>query len=481
MEGRPDPDGQRAARFEGILAEGGKEHPDEHMPAGTRIGHVHLQVGDIKEAEKFYSGILGFTKTAALPGALFVAAGGYHHHIATNVWDSRNAPPPPANMAGLAGLVIELPAAELAATKKRIEDAGVNVESGSQDFTFLDPLADENSHSSHARPRLIGLKAISRTHIPKRQENTKKKNHARLVPPPRRFFIRQSPRPPDARLAVLGGQYRARPFHRGPCAAGDAVLGCAGAGAFAILFGFALPYARRDWRTIKANWGIITLITLLGIGIYNTISYYALQYSQAINALLIVSTGPLLVAAVTFILYREKPTLREVVGVLVSLTGAVIVIAHGDIDVLHHLKINIGDVLFFIAQLVYAFYTALLSKRPKIHPFSFALVTFGWGAGDGDAASLRRNGGGALCGVGHRGLRHARLYRRVPSLLAYLFYNRGVELIGPNRAAPFYHLIPLFGSALAILFLGERPGAISRGRLRANPGRSRGRDPQQTV
>src|SRR5690606_27773457 len=113
---------------------------------------------------------------------------------------------------------------------------------------------------------------------------------------------------------------------------------------------------------------------------YNTISYYALQYTEAINALLIVSTGPLMVAAVTFILYREKPTLQQVAGVFISLAGAVVVIAHGDIETLYRLRPNIGDVLFFIAQIIYAFYTALLIKRPNIHPFSFALVTFGWGA-----------------------------------------------------------------------------------------------------
>jgi drug/metabolite transporter (DMT)-like permease len=228
-------------------------------------------------------------------------------------------------------------------------------------------------------------------------------------------------------------------------------------GAFLLFLGFALPYARRDWSTIKANFGILTLITLLGIGIYNTISYYALQYTQAINALLIVSTGPLLVAAVTFILYRERPTLQEVIGVFVSLTGAVVVIAHGNIDVLHHLKLNIGDVLFFIAQLVYAFYTALLSKRPKIHPFSFALVTIGWGAAMVTPLLFVEMAAGYHAVWDTASFATLAYIVVFPSLLAYLFYNRGVELIGPNRAAPFYHLIPLFGSALAILFLGERP------------------------
>jgi catechol 2,3-dioxygenase len=125
--------------FEGILAEGGKEGPDEHMPAGTQIGHVHLQVGDLAEAEEFYIGVLGFAKTAAMPGALFVSAGGYHHHIAANVWDSRGAPPPPADMAGLSEFVIELPRKEIAGARDRIERAGLRVLDGADDFTLRDP------------------------------------------------------------------------------------------------------------------------------------------------------------------------------------------------------------------------------------------------------------------------------------------------------------------------------------------------------
>jgi catechol 2,3-dioxygenase len=125
--------------IEGILAEGSKERSDEHLSIGTRIGHVHLQVGDLKEAEKFYIDVLGFEKTATLPGALFVAADGYHHHIATNIWESRNAPPPPANMAGLSELSIEIPGEDLDGAARRIEGAGVKIENAADSFTFLDP------------------------------------------------------------------------------------------------------------------------------------------------------------------------------------------------------------------------------------------------------------------------------------------------------------------------------------------------------
>ena len=125
--------------FEGILAEGGKEEPDEHVPAGTRIGHVHLQVSDLGEAENFYTGVLGFTKTATMPGALFVATGGYHHHLAANVWDSENAPPPPGEMAGLAELALELPPADIADARKRLAHAGVEMENAENGFALFDP------------------------------------------------------------------------------------------------------------------------------------------------------------------------------------------------------------------------------------------------------------------------------------------------------------------------------------------------------
>ena len=125
--------------FDSILAESGKDGPDEHMPAGTRIGHVHLQVGDLAAAEKFYVNTLGLTKTATMPGALFAAAGGYHHHIATNIWDSRDAPPPPPGMAGLVELTLELPSTEVAILKQRIETSGGTTKADGSNFLTHDP------------------------------------------------------------------------------------------------------------------------------------------------------------------------------------------------------------------------------------------------------------------------------------------------------------------------------------------------------
>ncbi len=131
--------GNEPLDFEAILAEGGKEEPDEHVPAGTRIGHVHLQVADLAEAERFYCSVLGFVKTAGRDGGLFVSAGGYHHHVGLNVWDSENAPLPPKNSAGLVEFVIDLPPTEIAPLKNRIEAAGIKTATEGGGFLVRDP------------------------------------------------------------------------------------------------------------------------------------------------------------------------------------------------------------------------------------------------------------------------------------------------------------------------------------------------------
>ena len=108
----------------GLVEDGERDaEPWEVIPAGTRVGHIHLQVGDIKEAKRFYHTILGFDVTADLSemGALFVSAGGYHHHIGLNTWHSRGAKPTPENAAGLQTYVIAISTREgLREVKERL-------------------------------------------------------------------------------------------------------------------------------------------------------------------------------------------------------------------------------------------------------------------------------------------------------------------------------------------------------------------------
>jgi catechol 2,3-dioxygenase len=112
--------------LDGVLGELRREDATAAMPPGTRMGHVHLNVGDLTAAEAFYSGALGFDVIVRhYPGALFVSAGGYHHHLGLNTWAGEGAPPPPPGTRGLRQFEIVLPnAASLAAEEDRLREGG---------------------------------------------------------------------------------------------------------------------------------------------------------------------------------------------------------------------------------------------------------------------------------------------------------------------------------------------------------------------
>lgn len=108
---------------------------------GPVVGHIHLQVSRLETAEAFYCGVLGFEVTQRdFPGALFVAAGGYHHHLGFNVWAGEDVPPPPRGAAGLAGLTIRLPGdADLQAVLDRARAAGVSTDPSPRGWVMHDP------------------------------------------------------------------------------------------------------------------------------------------------------------------------------------------------------------------------------------------------------------------------------------------------------------------------------------------------------
>lgn len=126
-----------------LLAEG-REAPWTGMPAGTRLGHMHLQVGDIPQAEAFYHGVLGFDVTqGSLPSALFISAGGYHHHIGMNTWHSQGAGPAPAGTAGLQFYTIEFPSvAARDAVLTRVRAANGTISETGRVVAIQDPWAN---------------------------------------------------------------------------------------------------------------------------------------------------------------------------------------------------------------------------------------------------------------------------------------------------------------------------------------------------
>ncbi|MEM7694745.1 MAG: DMT family transporter [Pseudomonadota bacterium] len=223
-----------------------------------------------------------------------------------------------------------------------------------------------------------------------------------------------------------------------------------------ILLPFAARHLRDDWPVIRRHAKTLLLLGFFGISLYNTLVYIGLQFTTAINATMLSSTFPMMIALVGFILYRDRLSNWQVAGLLISAIGAVIILSRGDVSVITGLVFNRGDLWVILALATYAVYTVMLRERPKIHPLTFLFATIVVG----QFLLIPFTVGEAMLGAVFvlDGLTVAvGLYLAIfPAILAYICFNRGVGLIGSNRAAPYFHLVPVFASVGAIALLGER-------------------------
>ena len=224
-----------------------------------------------------------------------------------------------------------------------------------------------------------------------------------------------------------------------------------------IVLPFAWPYLKRDWPTIKSHLPILVLLAVIGTTGYAIPSYWALQYTLAINGLLIQCAIPIVVGLMSYILVGDRLNVWQVAGIAISFFGVLVILTRGDPDVFHAISFNRGDLWFLLAILIFASYSPLLRKRPPLHPLSFlgviaiagtlfVLPLAAW--------ELSQTG---LPTVNATGIAVVLYIAIFPTLIAYVCYNRGVQLLGPNPVAALYPLIVVFGSIQAVLFLGEIP------------------------
>jgi drug/metabolite transporter (DMT)-like permease len=226
-------------------------------------------------------------------------------------------------------------------------------------------------------------------------------------------------------------------------------------GASLLVLFFAWPHLKQNWRMIRGHWPILVLLSVLGVAAFNTLVYTGLQSTIALNAFLLQAMMPVLIVGMSFLLFRETLSLLQTFGIFLSLAGAVVVIIQGNVQALFALSLNRGDLFIFIAVVCYGGYSVLLRKRPSIHPLSFLGFTFMAGALILlpfyliEAYTL-------LPTPFESSTLWAIVYVAIfPSIVSYFCFNSGVERIGANRAGLFMYLMPLFGSLMAILFLGE--------------------------
>jgi drug/metabolite transporter (DMT)-like permease len=280
----------------------------------------------------------------------------------------------------------------------------------------------------------------------------------------------QAPAPP-ARSNWLANQPYLLLCITALCWAGNAIVGRLAAGhippvtlsflrwslAFLIILPIAWKHLKRDWAAIRQKLGTMIVLSITGIGAFNTLQYWSLEYTQALNTLLLQSAGPLFVAVWSLVLLGVRLTPAQAAGIVLSLTGVLVILLHGDLTALTGIQFNEGDVIFTGALAIFGLYSVLSLKRPEIHGLSFVGFTFGCGAACLIPLLIWELSARPVMQLDTTNLLTLFYVAVFPSTVAYICFNRGVRLIGANRAAPFFHVVPVFGAVMAIVFLGERP------------------------
>ena len=227
--------------------------------------------------------------------------------------------------------------------------------------------------------------------------------------------------------------------------------------AIAILAPFALRYVVRDWPIIRRHWKILFLMGAVGVGTHNCLAYLGLNYTTATNGVILNSFIPVMIITFSWVLLGERLSPLQSAGVAISLAGVLTILSEGSLATLVAFRLNAGDLFIILSMAMWSAYTIMLRWRPAgldVKSFLLVVAIIGnlcvlplWLAemALGFHVEWSWTNLAAMVAVG-----------LFSSVLAYLFWNRGVAEVGANVAGLFVHLMPVFGIVLAWVFLDER-------------------------
>jgi drug/metabolite transporter (DMT)-like permease len=227
--------------------------------------------------------------------------------------------------------------------------------------------------------------------------------------------------------------------------------------ALVILTPFAYAHVRRQWRLIAGAWRVLALLALLATVFQHIPVYIGLRQTTATNGALLNSVTPVLILLLSRFLFGERLSLMQALGVSISLLGVAVILTAGDFSALAALELNRGDLWVLLATLAWAIYTVCLRWRPlELNLLAMlwmiaamgvaAMVPFyAWEIASGRTLNPTAEVVGALFYIG-----------ALSTVVSYVFWNRAVQDVGPNRAGPFMYLMLVYTPLLAIVFIGER-------------------------
>ena len=227
--------------------------------------------------------------------------------------------------------------------------------------------------------------------------------------------------------------------------------------AWLILAPFTLPEIIRKKNYILENIFLIIILGITSITIFNSIVYYSLNFTQVISGVLMISTIPVMIIVFCWILKIEKSNVYQILGVIFSLFGVIVIITKADLVILLNLNFNKGDLWMVVAMFSWALYSALLRKKKlEISQLSLLQIIISAGLVFLFPAYLIE------LSLGHKTSIHLPFVLILtyvvlfPGLASFIFWIKGISIIGSNRAGIFLHLIPIFSTIMAIIILKEK-------------------------
>ena len=227
--------------------------------------------------------------------------------------------------------------------------------------------------------------------------------------------------------------------------------------AWLILAPFTLPEIIRKKNYILENIGLIIILGITSITIFNSIVYYSLNFTQVISGVLMISTIPVLIIFFCWLFKIEKTNIYQISGVIFSLLGVVVIIAKADLEILLNLNFNKGDLWMVFAMFSWAIYSALLRKKKfELSQLSLLQTIISAGLIFLLPTYLIELALGYKVSI-HLPFVLTLTYVVIfPGLASFIFWIKGISIIGSNRSGIFLHLMPIFSTILAIIIFKER-------------------------
>tara|TARA_Y100000590_G_scaffold465054_1_gene636169 strand:+ start:7029 stop:7925 length:897 start_codon:yes stop_codon:yes gene_type:complete len=227
--------------------------------------------------------------------------------------------------------------------------------------------------------------------------------------------------------------------------------------AWLILAPFTLKEIFRKKNYILENSKLILVLGITSITIFNSIVYYSLNFTQVINGVLMISTIPVMIIFFCWVFKIEKTNVFQILGVIFSLLGVIVIVTQADFNKLLSLNFNKGDLWMVVAMFSWAMYSALLKKK-KFELSQISLLQTIISAG----LILLFPAYLIEMLLGYRANIHLPFILTLsyvvifPGLASFIFWIKGISIIGSNRSGIFLHLMPIFSTILAILIFGEK-------------------------